>query len=125
MSQLLADFLDPVNQFSNGGIETCLQNTDYLLEGALVMAPCNTLAPQWLGGVNESVAFAFKSCQSCDITAEAMLLTFAYTNIQERDPIVHSQRCATLEGSFKRNSKILEQNWTKIQTITDIFSKPI
>jgi len=45
---------------SGGGVKMHLHNDEYIIEGALVIVPADTLAVHWLGGFKEGVSFAVK-----------------------------------------------------------------
>ena len=79
---LLGDFIETVKQLSGNGIQLCLNGCTEKLYGALVLAPCDSLAATWLGGYKESATFAYKGCRTCKANAEEMKSVF-------RDTVVH------------------------------------
>jgi hypothetical protein len=82
IQRLLADFIAVIKQMANGGVLISLNGIDHLIEGTLVIAPCDTPAAQWLGGFKEGVGFAYRGCRMCDLTGTDMKKVYSYLEIK-------------------------------------------
>ncbi len=63
--KLLEDFVTTVNALQCRGIIFKIGTSETLVHETLVMAPCDTLADQFIGGFKEGVGFAVKPCRTC------------------------------------------------------------
>ena len=80
-----------------------------MCHGVLVMAPCDTLAAQWLGGFKEGVGFAHRVCRTCDVDNNTRVTHFSYQSFRGRDHEEHIDRCAALD-SLSKNAR---RYWSK------------
>lgn len=62
---LLAGFVSSVNFLASGGLTLEMDYTEMVVEGSLVLAPCDTPAYHWLGGFKKGVGFSYKGCRRC------------------------------------------------------------
>lgn len=62
---LLSDFITSVNSMATGGLPMEVSGREVVIEGALVTAPCDTPAANWLRGSKDGAGFAFKACRRC------------------------------------------------------------
>ncbi len=68
VDKLLEDFVTTLNELQCRGIKFKIGTSEQLVYGTLVMAPCDTLAAQWIEGFKEGVGFAVKPCRTCEVT---------------------------------------------------------
>ena len=59
---LLNDFFSVINDMASGGVPMVINGENNTVLGTLIIAPCDTLAAQWLGKFKEGVSFAMKNC---------------------------------------------------------------
>ena len=109
LENLLNNFIDTINDLSGGGIELELHGHSYVIQGDLILVPCDSLAASWLGGFKESANFAYRGCRTCDATAGDMKTTFRDT-FNHRESNTHRDRCEAL-NTLSRPSK---KYWSKI-----------
>ncbi len=76
VDKLLEDFVTTLNELQCRGIKFKIGTSERRVYGTLVMAPCDTLAAQWIGGFKEGVGFAVKPCRTCEVTRTAAKKTF-------------------------------------------------
>lgn len=53
VEKILEDFVTTINELQSRGIKFQIGTSEHLMHGTLVMAPCDTLAAQWLGGLKK------------------------------------------------------------------------
>ena len=111
IDMFLKDFTDTTNRLSQGGIQMTIHGSLHKIEGALLLAPCDTLAAQWLGGFKEGVSFALKGCRTCNASKKQMRETLLEGNFILRDEEEHRQRCHTLEGLSKQSRTYWSKMW--------------
>ena len=94
---LMSDFILTVNQLSSTGVSVMVNGNHVLLEGALVMASCDTLAAHSMGGFKEGVGFAYKACRVCMGNKQEIKTLFSEKEFALRDEDEHRVRSARLE----------------------------
>ncbi|XP_063967064.1 uncharacterized protein LOC135156960 [Lytechinus pictus] len=107
---LLDEFITTVRSLSSGGINVEINGEQVLIEGNLVIVPCDTLAAQWLAGFKEGVGFAHKACRECEATQVEMQREFVDSNFRKRDEEEHKRRCDALESPLSKEAKTY---WSK------------
>lgn len=110
IKNLLGDFSSTVTKLATGGIQMHIKNTEYVIEGALVIAPCDTLASNWLGGFKEGVAFALRNCRHCEVESKDIHKVYVASQVLHRTDDIHKDRCEQLP-SLSRKAK---QYWSKL-----------
>lgn len=103
ISVFLQDCTDTTTRLSQGGIQMNINSSQHNIEGALFLAPCDTVAAQWQGGFKEGVSFALKGCRTCNASKTEMRQTLLKGNFIPRDEGGHRQRCHMLEGLSKHS----------------------
>ncbi len=63
------------------------------------MAPCDTLAAQFIGGFKEGVGFAVEPCRTCEITRREVKQSY-FLGPAERTLEKHNERIENLEEVF-------------------------
>ena len=111
MKILLQDFISSIGNLSHGGVTVQINQQEYILEGTLVMAQCDTPAANWVGGFKEGVSFAFKCCRMCDIVAAQLSQHLSHNTSLERDPELHKERCRQLEDLSPRTKLYWSKMW--------------
>ena len=66
------------------------------VEGALVIAPCDTLAAHWIGGFKQGVGFALKACRQCSGSSKDIRSKFNETDFMLCNETEHRERCQAL-----------------------------
>ena len=87
-----------------------MHNTEYTIEGALVLVPADTLAAHWLGGFKEGVSFALKNCRNCEISGDTMADKHVDTQCMQRNHNTHVERC----GQLAKLTKNARMYWSKM-----------
>jgi hypothetical protein len=108
---LLKDFIDTVNRLSQGGIVMEVKGIAKTIEGALIVAPADTLASQWIGGFKEGVGFAYKICRTCEATKDQYKTKIGANDFENRDEAVHRERCQTMQNLSKRARTYWSKEW--------------
>ena len=89
-----------------------IQNEEHNIEGALVMAPCDTPAAAWLGGFKISVGWAQKGCRTCDGTTRGNMKTeFREKAFNRRTTPEHKARCELLENLDDTDRMYFSRTW--------------
>lgn len=109
-SGLLADFIGTMKLLATNGIQMEIKGSMHTIEGTLVMAACDTLAANWIGGFKEGVAFAFKACRTCTASGKEMKTKFLESDFQIRSDDDHRERCETLN----QLSRVTRKYWSKM-----------
>lgn len=110
--KLLRDFVDTVNQLSNGGIDMVINGRSEMVEGALVMVCADTLGAHWLGKFKEGVGFALKKCRVCEEEGQSMSRLVTESQVRLRTNDTHRERCDTLTNV--NMSKDARKYWSKL-----------
>lgn len=93
---LLQDFTTTLNEMAINGIIMAINDRDYLVRGTLVIAPCDTLAAQWLGKFKEGVSFALKNCRRCEVENSHKSSKYVESEVALRTGDCHKERCQQL-----------------------------
>ncbi len=110
VDKLLEDFVTTLNELQCRGIKFKIGTSEHLVYGTLVMAPCDTLAAQWIGGFKEGVGFAVKPCRTCEVTqTEARRIFFLGSN--ERTLVTHIERLENIESASKKSKTYWSKMW--------------
>lgn len=67
VGKLLEDFISAVNRLSSGGVKLFIHGQFYNIEGALVCAPCDTLAANWLGQLKKVWHLLLEAADSVNV----------------------------------------------------------
>lgn len=110
VDKLLEDFVTTVNELQCRGIKFKIGTSERLVYGTLVMAPCDTLAAQWIGGFKEGVGFAVKPCRTCEVTQTEAKRTF-FPEWNERNLETHMERLENLESVSKKSKTYWSKMW--------------
>ncbi len=74
------------------------------------MAPCDTLAAQFIGGFKEGVGFAVKQCRTCEITKSEVKHSY-FLGSAERTLEKHNERIENLEEVSKKTKVYWRKMW--------------
>ena len=84
-----------------------IRGEPHVVEGSLVIGPCDTLASHWLGGFKEGVAFALRNCRHCEVESNTMKGVFHASQVQMRTNSAHKER-------FIPTNSPAKQYWSKL-----------
>lgn len=111
LSKILDDFINVVNELSQGGIQMDINGFLNHIEGTLVIVPADTLGSNWLGMFKEGVSFALKGCRQCDIEGTKMRNVIVSSQCCLRTMEGHIERCELLKETSKEASKYWSKLW--------------
>ena len=74
--RLLRDFVETMNELSQGGIEMFPHGSMHTIEELLVYVPADTPASNWLEGFKEGVSFSYKICRTCNVSSGDLKQSF-------------------------------------------------
>jgi len=110
VEKLLEDFVTTINELQCTGIKFKIGPSEHLVHGTLVMAPCDTLAAQWIGGFKEGVGFAVKPCRTCEVMQTEAKQSFIL-GFEERTLAKHMERLQDLESISKKSKEYWSKMW--------------
>ncbi len=110
VDKLLEDFVTTLNELKCRGIKFKIGTSERLVYGTLVMAPCDTLAAQWIRGFKEGVGFAVKPCRTCEVTQTEAKKTF-FLGSKERILATHIDRPESIESISKKSKNYWSKMW--------------
>ncbi|CAC5412729.1 unnamed protein product [Mytilus coruscus] len=111
VEKILDDFITSMNYLSNDGVEMIINDTLENIQGALVLAPCDTLAANWLGKFKEGVAFALKNCRLCDTLGSDIKNKALDHECIMRTDQRHAEQCDFLDQVSKGTRKYWSKMW--------------
>ena len=104
---ILSDFIATVQELHTG-IVLNINGRNETIFGILVAAIADTPAAAFLANMKQSY-FAKKFCRTCNINTEDMQTKIKISELQERNPRIHKERCKDLQTMPDR----LKPYWSK------------